>query len=469
MGDWRRYFTSGWFDGLAHPDSPAAGDATGPTRRPDSSSWSSQHVPHPHSPAGREIDAFAFLHIDLIERVEAVRDALRVAEDHAVEEIVRATGMELRAIADGFVPGLLLCLAIVAGPTALGAAGGAALGSLALGIGAVPGAVFGAEVGLEAGIVLLEVFGIGALVAHIGASIVEAFELARRGVTLAWDSVDKHTAGLRSHEVELGGRTLAQAAGVLMRGILQGIVAFLLAKGTSAAAARVPELVAKLRASRLGEGFATWVERNWQTLLKEERLKPEAPAPKGGAAGAKSAAEEAAARHAESKAKQSELDSSATRASESQPASARTAPSKGTADAASSNQPAAPGASKGTTPPATNKPAEAAGDKAAAASEGHQVSESQISSTGEPVDVATGKVFTDKVDLELPGCLAFAFGACGSALPRMQARSATAGIIATMPACALIATPFAISSRTAARCSSPRWPRAHSTSTARSG
>jgi hypothetical protein len=54
---------------------------------------------------------------------------------------------------------------------------------------------------------------------------------------------------------------------------VQGIVAFLVAKGANAAALRVPELVAKLRASELGEGFAVWVERNWASLITNERLK----------------------------------------------------------------------------------------------------------------------------------------------------------------------------------------------------
>ena len=47
----------------------------------------------------------------------------------------------------------------------------------------------------------------------------------------------------------------------------------------SAAAGRVPELVTKLRASKLGAGFATWIERNWASLFKNERLKQAAPAP----------------------------------------------------------------------------------------------------------------------------------------------------------------------------------------------
>jgi hypothetical protein len=51
----------------------------------------------------------------------------------------------------------------------------------------------------------------------------------------------------------------------------------------------VPEVVAKLRASRLGAVFAAWVERNWKRLIAEPRLKdtsvPGTKSAGGGAAG----------------------------------------------------------------------------------------------------------------------------------------------------------------------------------------
>ena len=57
-------------------------------------------------------------------------------------------------------------------------------------------------------------------------------------------------------------RELARATGVLFRLILEGIVAYLLAKGAAQATARVAQLVERLKASRLGAGFARWVEVN---------------------------------------------------------------------------------------------------------------------------------------------------------------------------------------------------------------
>lgn len=81
---------------------------------------------------------------------------------------------------------------------------------------------------------------------------------------------------------------LAAAVAEFFRGVLQGIVAFLMAKGTAAVAARVPELAAKLRSSKLGAAFAEWVERNWAELVNNPKLKPPpeiAPQTSGGAGG----------------------------------------------------------------------------------------------------------------------------------------------------------------------------------------
>jgi hypothetical protein len=177
----------------------------------------------------------------------------------------------LHEIVAGLAPGLLMLIGILALTTVIGAAAGAAVGALAGGVGAIPGAAIGAEVGFEAGVAILEYLGIAFLAVYIGKSLAKAVSVAGQAVRLAWDSVDDE----RSQEMLLdrASRKLALAVALVFRGVLQGIVAFLLAKGTAAAAARVPEVVAKLRTSRLGAVFADWVERNWQRLITEPRLK----------------------------------------------------------------------------------------------------------------------------------------------------------------------------------------------------
>jgi hypothetical protein len=221
--------------------------------------------------------------IDIDERARAVLETIRVARRHAPAAILEATGVEFGAMLDGLLPGLLLCICIVAATTVIGGAAGAAIGALAMGFGAAPGAAFGATAGFEAGIAVLEGLGLAFLVTVIGASVAEAGRLAHRAVREAWNSVDE--PGSRWFHVDHAGRTLAFAAAALVRGILQGIVAFLVAKGASAAASRVPELVTKLRASRLGDGFAAWVERNWASLIKNERLRQSEPSAGGGRSG----------------------------------------------------------------------------------------------------------------------------------------------------------------------------------------
>jgi hypothetical protein len=226
-------------------------------------------------------DWSALARIDIDERARAVLEAIRAARRYAPTAIVEATGVEFGAMLDGLLPGLLLCMCIVAATTAIGGAAGAAIGALAMGIGAAPGAAFGATAGFEAGVALLEGLGLAFLVTAIGASVAEAGRLAHRAVHEAWNSVDEPSS--RWFHVDHSGRTLASASAALLRGVLQGIVAFLVTKGANAAASQVPELAAKLRASKLGQGFAAWVERNWASLIKNERLQQkQAPAQAGG-------------------------------------------------------------------------------------------------------------------------------------------------------------------------------------------
>jgi hypothetical protein len=279
VGDWRRHFRaplSGW----AHPDSPAGGIGPGFSRVPGHDHWKSSEVPHLDSPAGRTFDWSSLARIDIDDRVGAVLEAIGSARKYAPSAVLEATGVEFGAILDGLLPGLLMCLCIVAATTALGAAGGAAIGALAMGIGAAPGAAFGATAGLEAGVALLEGLGLAFLVTAIGTSVAEAGRLAHSAVHEAWHSVDE--PGFRRNHIDHAGQTLALAAAALMRGVLQSIVSFLGVKGAHAASSRVPELVTKLRASKLGAGFAAWVERNWASLIKNERLKPKQPSGRGG-------------------------------------------------------------------------------------------------------------------------------------------------------------------------------------------
>lgn len=286
MGGWRGSFRGGLGDPLVHPNAPAGGSGFGDSRVPHDTHGihDTDDVPHPDSPAARFFDWTGLSKLDTVQRAQDVLEAVDIGERHAPAEILEATGEELGAMLKGILPGLALCLAWVALTTTVGGAAGAAIGALAGGAGAIPGAVVGAGIGLDAGLFILEWAGLAFMAAAIGSSLWEAIKLAGNAMDEAWHAVDhpRHRAGQVNH----AGHTLARALGVLMKGILQGVIAFLLAKGAESAATRVPELVAKLRQSRFGETFAAWVESSWGRLLKNEKLLPKKqPQPGSGVSG----------------------------------------------------------------------------------------------------------------------------------------------------------------------------------------
>jgi hypothetical protein len=207
------------------------------------------------------------------ERAHAVYQALVFAPRYVPNALYDATGQELHSMISGIIPGLLLFIGVLATSTALGAAAGAAIGALAFGVGAAPGAAVGAELGFDAGMALLGYLGLAFLVGYIGKSILNGATVAGQAVQIAWHSVDNRKT--QRMALDRAAHRLAFAVGLVFRGVLQGIIAFLLAKGTAAAASRVPELVSKLRTSKLGAGFAEWIERNWKGLLEEPKLKSE--------------------------------------------------------------------------------------------------------------------------------------------------------------------------------------------------
>lgn len=292
--DWRNSWKS-WSDSgtFAHPYSPAGGAGLGGSRRPGPLGYDGNHafpsalfspvnVPHPSTRASHEVH-FHLPQIDLFERALAVYDALDRSKRYIPSALKDATGQELYAVVQGIIPGLLLAVGVIAVTTAIGAAAGAAIGALAGGVGAAPGAAIGAGAGFDAGLFILDVLGVGFLVVYVGTSLVRAVHTACTAAREAWGAVEH--PGARTSMIDSAAHTFAKAVALVFRGVLQGVVAYLLAKGTEAAASRVGELVGKLKTSKIGAGFAEWVERNWRGLLDEPKLRAEKSA--GGTAGVK--------------------------------------------------------------------------------------------------------------------------------------------------------------------------------------
>jgi hypothetical protein len=268
-----------WFESLAdaesyaHPGAPVGGGGRGGFRQAGPVGIEPDHtaqVPHPESPAARSFDWHTLPIIDQAERVMAVWDALQRCPQYIPGAIARATGEEVHAMLAGILPGLLLALGIMAVTTLGGAGAGAALGAFAFGAGAVPGAAAGAAAGAEAGLFILEWLGIAFLAAYIGKSLLSAAKKSTDAIKIAWNSADSRST--QEHAITVAAQELADAVADIFRGVLQGVVAFLLSKGMGAAQSRMPELVGKLKTSKLGEGFANWVERNWEGLVKNPKL-----------------------------------------------------------------------------------------------------------------------------------------------------------------------------------------------------
>jgi uncharacterized protein DUF6861 len=204
-------------------------------------------------------------------RAKNVVTAYTLARDKYVGSMIfEETGRGLQELLHGLIPGLLMMLVAVAATTALGAGIGGLIGFCFGGVGAVPGAAVGAEIGFDFGLWLLNWLGIGFLIIYVGKHLAEVLNLLSSGVERAW-SAGKGQKSERE-DIEQSAKEIARAVGVLVRLILEGIVMYLLEKGTAAVVKQVGELAGKLKESKLGKGFAEWIEKNYQALIDDPRI-----------------------------------------------------------------------------------------------------------------------------------------------------------------------------------------------------
>lgn len=208
--------------------------------------------------------------------------------------IAEETGFDdLGKLFSGIIHGLLAAMLGLAASTALGGAIGAAVGFFFGVAGAGPGAVVGAKIGFEVGVAVLTWLGVGFLAVHIAGGLGELVSLQVSAVRRGW-AAGEMSGARRSAEIDAAAQELAKAAGVLMRLILEGILAYLMrgapvataraATGTinqvragssqAVAAETVSSLLAELaKAKRLGGDFAEWVKLNWQKLYDNPKLR----------------------------------------------------------------------------------------------------------------------------------------------------------------------------------------------------
>lgn len=220
------------------------------------------------------------------DRLRNLEWALFRARALAPRYVEEETGEILGDVLKGIIPALLTACAALAAATLLGAGVGAVVGFFFGGVGALPGGAAGAKVGFQVGVVLLKWLGLGFLVAHVGRHLHQVGYLIQSGFRTAWGSnaIDRdpgtpfdadyrpptawNPAVPDDFAVDRAADKFARAVAVLVRLTLEGVVLYLTAKGVS----RLPAVVARLKKSRFGVGFALWVQQNHQRLMQNPKL-----------------------------------------------------------------------------------------------------------------------------------------------------------------------------------------------------
>jgi hypothetical protein len=222
--------------------------------------------------------------------VMCILAANTISEDFVGYEVLRETGHAIKELLGGLLAGLGLTLIMLAIPTALGAAAGGALAALGtLGVGTGAGIAFGAQVGFQAGMAWITYLGLGFLVIYLKDKGTEIYDLSVEGVKTAWSAraYDKGSVW-RAGRIDKAARLFARAKAVFIRIMLEGFVAFLLAKGAGRVAEQIGPLLKNLRKLEWAQGLADWLELHYPDLLKDPRLNPAAeggtaPKPEGSA------------------------------------------------------------------------------------------------------------------------------------------------------------------------------------------
>jgi hypothetical protein len=234
-------------------------------------------------------------------RGAAVYEAYTRALILAPAAILSKTGYALGEVLKGLLPGFLQALVVLGVTTVVGAAAGGSLGFFFGGAGAAPGVVLGGELGLDIGTAALSWLGVGFLAVAITMGLGELWATVSRGIECAW-AAPEHPQKEYPHQIEQAAQDLADAVGIVMLLILQAIVATILKRaavgsseaalatgrsigsmGSEAAADEaVVSVVRQLRGTKLGSGFADWVEENWPRLRDDPRLRFRGRAPEEG-------------------------------------------------------------------------------------------------------------------------------------------------------------------------------------------
>jgi hypothetical protein len=154
------------------------------------------------------------------QKIADFQTACGLARKYIPAAVTKHAGETAQGLLEGLVKFALEAAAILAASTAAGALIGALFG----GVGAVPGA----EIGFEIGLLILEIYGLLTLVEAILKIAGNFMSQLGEFIQLVWD------ANGDAKQLDLAGRTLADAVGILASAALIAGAAYLMKKGGEA-------------------------------------------------------------------------------------------------------------------------------------------------------------------------------------------------------------------------------------------
>ncbi|SDD08472.1 RHS repeat-associated core domain-containing protein [Massilia sp. PDC64] len=223
----------------------------------------------------------------------AVRQALDASRPRFVELLRQEfAGLNFATVVDVLVEVMKQMALYLGGGAVVGAAAGGALGSLALGVGAIPGAAVGAQAGAAIGGEILVWMGLGMLVMDVGSTVPDLCRQFAHGFATAWHAGDlpADATARRTTMLRQATDSFAQGQMLLVKAVLTALVLYLSRRQVQSSL-----LVRNLSKSRLGPKFAEWVGENRDKLMAHPALRPRIVSAQGQAEAGKGGAAKAAA------------------------------------------------------------------------------------------------------------------------------------------------------------------------------
>lgn len=193
------------------------------------------------------------------QKIEDFGTACSAAVRYAPEAVARHAG----EFAAGLLTGLIDFAVDAAEILAASTAAGALIGALFGGVGAVPGA----EIGFEIGLMILHYYGLALLIETVLSMAGNLIGRLGSFISQVWD------ADGDAKKLDAAGRTLADALGILVSGVLLALSVYLTKKGGDALAKS--RFAAKVGQTELGR----WLADRQNMTTTAEKLGPEKSAP----------------------------------------------------------------------------------------------------------------------------------------------------------------------------------------------